>query len=89
MGLYVEDSDKISEFLTEAEKLCKVRVIDYNSSEKVYDNSIFYNTYVLGLSQTMGLSEDVKNELFNIISPSIVYSISAKKILNFIACKKL
>ncbi len=63
MGLYVEDSDKISEFLKEAENLCKVRVIDYNSSEKVYDNSIFYNTYVLGLSQTMGLSEDVKREL--------------------------
>ena len=63
MGLYVDDSNKISEFLKEAEKLCKVRVIDYNSSEKVYDNSIFYNTYVMGLSQTMGLSEDVKNEL--------------------------
>lgn len=63
MGLYVDDSNKISEFLREAEKLCKVRVIDYNSSEKVYDNSIFYNTYVSGLSQTMGLSEDVKNEL--------------------------
>ena len=63
MGLYVDDSNKISEFLREAEKLCKVRVIDYNSSEKVYDNSIFYNTYVLGLSQTMGLSEDVRNEL--------------------------
>lgn len=63
MGLYVDDSDKISEFLKEAEKLCKVRVIDYNSAEKVYDNSIFYNTYVMGLSQTMGLSEDVKNEL--------------------------
>ena len=42
MGLYVEDVDKISEFLTEAEKLCKVRVIDYNSSEKIYDNSIFF-----------------------------------------------
>ena len=63
MGLYVEDFDKISEFLKEAEKLCKVRVIDYNSSEKVYDNSIFYNTYVLGLSQTMGLSEEVSREL--------------------------
>lgn len=63
MGLYVEDIDKISEFLAEAEKLCKVRVINYNSSEKVYDNSIFYNTYVLGLSKTMGLSEDVRNEL--------------------------
>ena len=63
MGLYVDDTDKITEFLKEAEKLCKVRVIDYNSSEKVYDNSIFYNTYVLGLSQTMGLSEDISREL--------------------------
>ena len=63
MGLYVEDFDKISVFLEEAEKLCRVRVIDYNSSEKVYDNSIFYNTYVMGLSKTMGLSEGVSREL--------------------------
>ena len=63
MGLYVEDIDKISKFLKEAEKLCKVRVINYNSSEKIYDNSIFYNTYVMGLSQTMGLSEEVSREL--------------------------
>ncbi|MBP3369839.1 MAG: MBL fold metallo-hydrolase [Clostridia bacterium] len=63
MGLYVDDFDKISVFLKEAEKLCRVRVIDYNSSEKVYDNSIFYNTYVMGLSKTMGLSEEVSREL--------------------------
>ena len=63
MGLYVDDYNKVSDFLKEAEKLCKVRVINYNSSEKVYDNSIFYNTYVLGLSQTMGLSEEVSREL--------------------------
>ena len=63
MGLYVEDYNKVSDFLKEAEKLCKVRVINYNSSEKVYDNSIFYNTYVQGLSQTMGLSEQVSREL--------------------------
>jgi len=63
MGLYVDDSDKISKFLAEAEKLCRVRVIDYNSSEKVYDNSIFYNTYVMGLAQMVGLSETVSREL--------------------------
>ena len=63
MCLYVEKADKISEFIKEAEKLCKVRVIEYNSSEKVYDNSIFYNTYVMGLSQTMGLSDEVTREL--------------------------
>ena len=63
MGLYVDDPDKISKFLVEAEKLCKVRVIDYNSAEKVYDNSIFYNTYVMGLAQAVGLSEDVSRNL--------------------------
>ncbi len=63
MGLYVDDTDKISEFLKEAEKICKVRVIDYNSSEKVYDNSIFYNTYVMGISQAAGLPENISREL--------------------------
>lgn len=63
MGLFVEDFDKITEFIKEAEKLCKVRVIDYNSSEKIYDNSIFYNAYVTGLSQVMGLSDEVSREL--------------------------
>ena len=63
MGLYVDDPEKISGFLKEAEALCKVRVIDYNSSEKVYDNSIFYNTYVMGLKQLMGLSEEAGRDL--------------------------
>lgn len=63
MGLYVEDAQMISDFLREAEKLCRVRVIDYNSSEKVYDNSIFYNTYVGGLSKMIELSEEDKKEL--------------------------
>lgn len=63
MGLYVDNPDSISEFLKEAEKLCKVRVLDYNSSDKVYDNSIFYNSYVNGLSQMMQLPDEKKQEL--------------------------
>lgn len=63
MGLFVDDPDRVSSFLAEAEKLCRVRVIDYNHSEKVYDNSIFYNSFVSGLSQTLGLSEVVQNDL--------------------------
>ncbi len=63
MGLYVDDYDKIAKFLKEAEKLCKVRVINYNSSEKVYDNSIFYNTYVSGLTKSTGLGENVRDSL--------------------------
>lgn len=63
MGLYVDDFSRITKFLEQAEKICKVKVIDYNSCEKVYDNSIFYNTYVKGLSNIVGLSKDVSREL--------------------------
>ena len=37
MGLYVEEPGRLSEFMEQAEKLCKVRIIDYNSSGRTYD----------------------------------------------------
>ena len=63
MGLYVEDSDRFASFLEQAEQLCKVRVIDYNSSERAYDNSIFYTAFVRGLSQMLELTDAQKHEL--------------------------
>ena len=63
MGLYVNEISALTEFLSQAEKLCKVEVIDYNNIEKVYDNSIFYNSYVDGLVKTMNLSQQKKEEL--------------------------
>ena len=63
MGLFVDDPDRVTSFLSEAKKICRVRVIDYNHSEKVYDNSIFYNSFVSGLAQTLGLSEKVQDDL--------------------------
>ena len=63
MGLYVSDLNGLSEFLRQAERLCEVKVIDYNNTEKVYDNSIFYNSYVDGLVKTMSLPLKKKEEL--------------------------
>ena len=63
MGLYVEDSGRLNAFLEQAQQLCKVRVIDYNSSERVYDNSIFYTAYVRGLSQMLSLTQEQKQGL--------------------------
>ena len=63
MGLYVEDSERFSAFMEQAEQLCKVRVIDYNSSGRVYDNSIFYSAFVRGLSQMLELTEAQKQAL--------------------------
>ena len=63
MGLYVEDPNRFASFLEQAERLCKVRVIDYNSSERAYDNSIFYSAYVRGLSQMLELTDAQKHAL--------------------------
>ena len=63
MGLYVKDASDLTNFLVQAEKLCSVKLIDYKNTEKVFDNSIFYNSYVDGLVKTMGLSEKKKENL--------------------------
>ena len=63
MGLFVENREDLSRFLTEAEKLCKVRVIDYNRSEKVFDNAIFYTSFVSGLVEAIGGTEETRSEL--------------------------
>ena len=63
MGLYVEDPGRITEFMEQAEQLCKVRIIDYNSSERNYDNSIFYSAFVRGLSRMLDLSDAQKQGL--------------------------
>ena len=49
MGLYVEDPQRITEFMKQAEQLCKVKIIDYNSSGRTYDNSIFTTLLFLAL----------------------------------------
>ena len=63
MGLFVEDEKTIEEFLAKAREVCPVRVIDYNHSEKVFDNSIFYQSFVSGLMKLSNLPENKRNEL--------------------------
>jgi len=63
MGLFVEDEAVLRAFLARVEAVCPVRVIDYNHSERVYDNSIFYRSFVSGLMRTMGLSEECRDGL--------------------------
>ena len=63
MGLFVEDEAALRAFLSRVESICPVRMIDYNHSEKVYDNSIFYRSFVSGLMQTLGLPEACRDDL--------------------------
>ena len=63
VGLVIESQEQLDTFLSEAGKLCQVRQMDYNPADKVFDNSVFYNTFVNELYEAMDLSEQSKTEL--------------------------
>ena len=63
MGLFVNDEEKFRDFLDEAGKLCVLRIIDYDHSENVYDNSIFYQSFVAELMRCLDLPASKRDEL--------------------------
>ena len=63
MGLFIENEAELKSFIEEAEQLCPVRVLDYNRSEKMLDNSIFYQSFVSGLMQLSGLQDEQRDAL--------------------------
>ena len=63
MGLFMENESTLKQFLHEAQELCPVRVLHYNHSEKVFDNTIFYQSFVSGLMQLTGLPEEMRDDL--------------------------
>ncbi len=63
MGLFVDDSRKISAFLREVSELCRVKVLDYNHSEKFLDNTVFYLNFAQEISSRAALTEEQKSAL--------------------------
>ncbi|MBE6527227.1 MAG: MBL fold metallo-hydrolase [Thermoplasmata archaeon] len=63
MGLFVEDPKKVSEFVERVSEICTVNILDYSSSSIVYDNSIFYSSFVSAISRSMQISKEKKEEL--------------------------
>jgi len=62
-GLYVENRERMDEFLSCADRRFDVRVIDYNHTEKNFDNSIFYQSYAAALAACMDVDEEGKEEM--------------------------
>jgi len=63
MGLFVEKAARFSSFLNAASRICPVRVIDYDKTEKILDNSVFYVSFASELAGRMGLGGESRTEL--------------------------
>ena len=63
MGLYVEETASISNFLEEISKLCHVSIIQYDKIEKRLDNTVFYLSFANEIATKLSLTQDDTNEL--------------------------
>lgn len=63
MGLFVENGQEVSAFMQKAAMICPVKAVDYDKSEKILDNTVFYLNFANEISDKMGLSDEEKREL--------------------------
>ena len=63
MGLLIEKEENLNNFLEDAQKLCRVKIIDFEKSNINLDNTVFYISFVNKIAEDMGLLEEEKNEL--------------------------
>ena len=63
IGLFVENQSEVSLFMHRAALLCDVRILDYDKSQKILDNTVFYLSFANEISEKMGLSRDEKQGL--------------------------
>ena len=63
IGIYVEDETNVSSFLENASRVCPVKVLHYDKSEKILDNTVFYLSFAETLAEKMKLNEKEKEGL--------------------------
>ena len=63
MGLFLEHPEDIRDFLERVSALCEIRIIDYDESERVLDNTVFYMRFANRVAQKLNLPRRKANEL--------------------------
>ena len=58
VGVYVEQAEDLDPFLAEARRICPTRVVPYDKSRHVIDNSYFYLSFARGMGGRLGLSAE-------------------------------
>lgn len=65
MGLFTRDMRAMRAFIARASALCEVQVLDYDQSEKVMDNTVFYLSFVKELAQRHHMTREQRMKLMS------------------------
>ena len=61
MGLLVENTTEIKDLLDDLSKICEVRVLNYDATDRLLDSTVFYVTFANEMRELFGLSQDQTN----------------------------
>ena len=62
-GIFAADSDRMKQFLEEAAQQCTLRIVNYEKSQKLLDNTVFYLSFAHRVASLLGLGSDAVRAL--------------------------
>lgn len=63
IGLYVDDQSRMTDFLEKAAHFCKFEVLNYDKSQRILDNTVFYLSFARQVSELLGLTREQEDEI--------------------------
>ena len=57
MGLFIENTSNMKSFLEQVSRICEVRIIDYDKTEKTLDNTVFYLSFAQEIADKLSLDD--------------------------------
>lgn len=63
MGLLIEDTNVIKSLLDDISKICEVKILDYDITEKILDSTVFYISFANEIRAMLSLSQEETNEI--------------------------
>lgn len=78
MGLLVDDTVETKKLLDDVAKLCEVKIIEYDVTEKVLDGTVFYISFANEMRELLNLDQNTTNEVL-ISSNEIMQMLDSNK----------
>ncbi len=63
MGLLIERTEEIKSLLEDISKICEVKILDYDITEKSLDNTVFYITFANEMREILNLNQAQTNSV--------------------------
>ena len=78
MGLLIDNTDEITRLLDEISRICEIRVLDYEVTDRLLDGTVFYITFANEMRSILSLGQEQTNDVL-IWANQIMQQLDEKK----------